>query len=140
MLGRLLMMPSSSQVLDHQLIFHIMYGLRQFYHRQNKGEERRGEIQQKKSNSCLTNIERKRCKKAVAASQTQRIGNVAKIEERGDLTKKQVLLPKKSNNCQIEVKVVNSSSREVVEQQQKQQKLLRRGEEFLENMPQHVFI
>ena len=37
------MMPSSSQVLDHQLIFHIMYGLRQFHHRQNKGEERRGE-------------------------------------------------------------------------------------------------
>ena len=34
---------SSSQVLHHQLIFHIMYGLGQFYHRQNKGEERRGE-------------------------------------------------------------------------------------------------
>ena len=46
------MMPSSSQVLDHQLIFHIMYGLRQFHHRQNKGEERRGEIWQK-TNSCL---------------------------------------------------------------------------------------
>ena len=41
-------MPSSSQVLDHQLIFHIMYGLGQFHHRQNKGEERRGEIWQKK--------------------------------------------------------------------------------------------
>ena len=41
-------MPSSSQVLDHQLIFHIMYGLRQFHHRQSKGEERRGEIWQKK--------------------------------------------------------------------------------------------
>jgi len=50
-------MPSSSQVLDHQLIFHIMYGLGQFHHRQNKGEERRGEIWQKKSNSCLANIE-----------------------------------------------------------------------------------
>ena len=62
MQGRLLMMPSSSQVLDHQLIFHIMYGLGQFHHRQNKGEERRGEIWQK-SNSCLTNIERKMCKK-----------------------------------------------------------------------------
>jgi hypothetical protein len=37
------MMPSSSQVLDHQLIFHIMYGLGQFHHRQNKEEERRGE-------------------------------------------------------------------------------------------------
>ena len=59
------MMPSSSQVLDHQLIFHIMYGLRQFHHRQNKGEERRGEGRfGKKSNSCLTNIERKRCKKS----------------------------------------------------------------------------
>jgi len=41
-------MPSSSQVLDHQLIFHIMYGLGQFHHRQNKGEERRWEIWQKK--------------------------------------------------------------------------------------------
>ena len=81
MQGRLLMMPSSSQVLDHQLIFHIMYGLRQFHHRQNKGEERRREIWQK-SNSCLTNIERKMCKKTAAASQTQRIGKVAKIEER----------------------------------------------------------
>ena len=56
------MIPSSSQVLDHQLIFHIMYGLRQFHHRQNKGEER-GDLA-KKSNSCLTNIERKRCKKS----------------------------------------------------------------------------
>ena len=36
----------------------------------------------KKSNNWLTKIERKRCKKAVAASQTQRIGKVAKIEER----------------------------------------------------------
>ena len=33
---------------DHQLIFHIMYGFGQFHHRQNKGEERRGEIWQKK--------------------------------------------------------------------------------------------
>ena len=41
-------MLSSSPVLDHQLIFHIMYGLRQFHHRQNKGEERRGKIWQKK--------------------------------------------------------------------------------------------
>ena len=55
------MMSSSSQVLDHQLIFDIMYGLRQFYHRQNKGE---GRFSKKKSNSCLTNIERKRCKKS----------------------------------------------------------------------------
>ena len=41
------MMSSSSQVLDHQLICHIMYGIGQFHHRQNKGEERRGEIWQK---------------------------------------------------------------------------------------------
>ena len=56
------MMPSSSQVLDHQLIFYIMYGLKQFHHQQNKGEERRDLT--KKSNSCLANIERKRCKKS----------------------------------------------------------------------------
>jgi hypothetical protein len=41
------MMPSSSQVLDHQLIFHIMYGVRQFHHRQNKGGEERGELAKK---------------------------------------------------------------------------------------------
>ena len=41
------MMLSSSQVLDHQLIFHIMYGLGQFHHRQNKGEER-GDLAKKK--------------------------------------------------------------------------------------------
>ena len=59
------MMPSSLQVLDHQLIFHIMYGLGQFHHRQNKEEERRGEIWQKKagaasqkSNSCHTDFAR----------------------------------------------------------------------------------
>ena len=51
------MMPSSSQVLDHQLIFHIMYRLGQFHHRQNKEEEMRGEIWQKNNNSCLANIE-----------------------------------------------------------------------------------
>jgi hypothetical protein len=34
-------MPSSSQVLDHQLIFHIKNGLRQSHHRQNKGDERK---------------------------------------------------------------------------------------------------
>ena len=48
------MMPSSSQVLDHQLIFHIMYGLGQFHHRQSKGEERRGEIWQKKKQQMLS--------------------------------------------------------------------------------------
>ena len=42
------MMPNSSHVLDHQLIFHIMYGFGQFHHRQNNGEERRGEIWKKK--------------------------------------------------------------------------------------------
>ena len=35
-----------------------MYGLGQFLHRQNKGEERRGEGRfDKKSNSCLASIE-----------------------------------------------------------------------------------
>jgi len=34
-----------------------MYGLGQFHHRQNKGDERRGEIWQK-TNSCLANIEK----------------------------------------------------------------------------------
>jgi hypothetical protein len=38
------MKPSSSQVLDHQLLFHIMYGLDNFIiFGQKKGEERRGE-------------------------------------------------------------------------------------------------
>ena len=46
-------MPSSSQVLDHQLIFHIMYGLGQFHHRQNKEEERRGEGRFGKKNQQL---------------------------------------------------------------------------------------
>ena len=41
------MMLSSSQVLDHQLIFHIMYGLGQFHHRQNKAEKR-GDLAKKK--------------------------------------------------------------------------------------------
>jgi len=42
-------MPSSPQALDHQLIFHIMYGLEQFHHRLNKEEERREEIWKKKT-------------------------------------------------------------------------------------------
>ena len=33
------MMPNSSQVHDHQLIFQIISGVGQFYHWQNKGEE-----------------------------------------------------------------------------------------------------
>jgi hypothetical protein len=33
-------MSSSSKVLYHPLIFHLMYGLGQFHHRQNKREER----------------------------------------------------------------------------------------------------
>ena len=40
------MMPNFLQVLDHQLIFHIMYGLGQFHYRQKKGS--RGETWQKK--------------------------------------------------------------------------------------------
>ena len=60
MLGRLLMMPSSSQVLDHQLIFHVMYELRQFHHRQNKGEERRGEGRFDKKKQQLLNKHREK--------------------------------------------------------------------------------
>ena len=50
------MMPSSSQVLDHQLIFHIMYGLGQYNvwtwtisssAKQRRGEER-GDLTKKK--------------------------------------------------------------------------------------------
>jgi hypothetical protein len=60
-------MPSSSQVLDHQLIFHIMYGLRQFHHRQNKEDKRGGEILQKKT-VIYQNIEKRRCQKTAAAN------------------------------------------------------------------------
>ena len=74
------MMPSSSQVLDHQLIFHIMYGLGQFHHRQNKGEERRGEIWQKKTNSCLAN----KVQQLMAKDRTTSPGRVLE-----DLAKKQ---------------------------------------------------
>ena len=41
-------MPSFSQVHDHQLIFQIISTVGQFHHWQNKGEERRGKIWQKK--------------------------------------------------------------------------------------------
>ena len=82
------MMPSSSQILDHQLIFHIMYGLRQFHHQQNKGEER-GDLA-KKSNSCLTNIERKMCKN------------------------KQLLLPKKATAAILPSEAVDNSCREPI--------------------------
>ena len=75
------MMPSSSQVLDHQLIFHIMYGLGQFHHRQNKGEERRGEGRLgKKTNNCLANI----VQQLMAKDRTTSPGRVL-----GDLAKKQ---------------------------------------------------
>jgi hypothetical protein len=37
------MMPSSSQVHDHQLIFQINSGFGHFHHWQKRGEERRGE-------------------------------------------------------------------------------------------------
>ena len=53
----------------------------------------------KKSNSCLTSIERKMCKKSSCCFPNIEDRNGGKIEERGDLAKKkQVLLPKKSNN------------------------------------------
>jgi len=66
------MMPSSSQVHDHQLIFQIISGVGQFHHWQ-KREERRGELAKKqhlllpkhrgekkvakKSCCCFSNIE-----------------------------------------------------------------------------------
>jgi hypothetical protein len=56
------MMPSSSQVLDHQLIFHLMYKLRQFHHRQNKGEER-GELEKSSSCSSLRQFHHRQNKK-----------------------------------------------------------------------------
>ena len=71
------MMPNSSQVLDHQLIFHIMYGLRQFHHRQNKGEERRGEIWQK-TNNRLANIEQQLMAKDRTTIPGRVLGDLAK--------------------------------------------------------------
>ena len=99
MQGRLVMMSSSSQVLDHQLIFHIMYGLRQFHHRQNKGEERRGEIWQKKSNSCLTNIERKMCKKSSCYFPNIEDRKGGKNRGEGRFGKKTGAASQKSNSC-----------------------------------------
>jgi hypothetical protein len=61
-------MPSSSQVLDHQLIFHIMYGLRQFHHRQNKGEER-GDLAKKQQ--LFTKTQRREDVKKIAATNLQ---------------------------------------------------------------------
>ena len=66
------MMQSSSQVFDYQLIFHIMYGLGQFHHRQNEGEERRGEGRFGKKNQLLSKH------RATADGK-----NSQKIEERG---------------------------------------------------------
>jgi hypothetical protein len=37
----LLMMPSSSQVPDHQLISQIIFGVGQFHHRPKKGEKKK---------------------------------------------------------------------------------------------------
>ena len=56
------MMPSSLQVLDHQLIFYIMYGFRQFHHRQKRREEvrvcqKRQLLIAKKIEQMLLNIE-----------------------------------------------------------------------------------
>ena len=51
----------------------------------------------KKSNSCLTNIERKRCKKSSCCFPNIDDRKVAKIEERGDLAKKsRCCFPKKA--------------------------------------------
>ena len=67
------MMPNSSQVLDHQLIFYIMYGLQQFHHRQNKGEGRFD----KKTNNCLVNIEQQLMAKDRTSSGRE-LGDLAK--------------------------------------------------------------
>ena len=130
------MMPSSSQVPDHQLIFHIMYGLGQFHHQQNKGEER-GDLA-KKSNSCLTNIERKRCKKSSCCFPNIEDRKGGKNRGEGRFGKKKAgAASQKSNSCHTDFarshmniiclissepnrqigqsEVVDSSSREVVE-------------------------
>jgi hypothetical protein len=74
------MMPSSSQVYDHQLIFQIIFGVGQFYHWQNKGEEMR--VCQKK-NSCLFQ------KEITAASKHREVGEIEVVVEkrRGGETK-----------------------------------------------------
>jgi hypothetical protein len=62
-------MPSSSQVLDHQLIFHITYGFRH----SSSAKQRRGEgrVGKKKTAAVYQNIERTRCKKTATACQTR---------------------------------------------------------------------
>ena len=87
------MMLSSSQVLDHQLIFHIMYGLGQFHHRQNKGEERRGEGRFGKKNQQLLS-------KHSAAADGKRKDN-----------KSWEIWQKKSNNSHLGVASSKTSSR-----------------------------
>ena len=52
------MMPSPSQVIDHQLISHIIYGFRQIHHWQNKEEERIGEKREEKSMVAASSISR----------------------------------------------------------------------------------
>ena len=55
-----------------------MYGLRQFHHRQNKGEESRGEGRfDKKTNNCLANIEQQLMAKDRTSSGRE-LGDLAK--------------------------------------------------------------
>ena len=93
MQGWLLMMPSSSQVLDHQLIFHIMYGLGQFHHRQNKGEERREDRRFDKKNQQLLSKHR-------AAADGKRQDNKSWASPRR--------FGKKSNSCLANIEQVNT--------------------------------
>jgi hypothetical protein len=67
------MMPSSSQVYDHQLIFQIIFGVGQFYHWQNKGEEMR--VCQKKTAACSQ-------KEITAASKHRGVGEIEVVVEK----------------------------------------------------------
>jgi hypothetical protein len=73
------MMPSSSQVYDHQLIFQIIFEVGQFYHWQNKGEEMR--VCQKKAAACS--------QKEITAASKHRVGEIEVVVEkrRGGETK-----------------------------------------------------
>jgi hypothetical protein len=63
------MMPSSSQVHDHRLIFQIISGVGQFHYWQKREERRRGELA-KKLLLPKHRGEEKVAKKVAAASQT----------------------------------------------------------------------
>jgi hypothetical protein len=74
------MMPSSSQVHDHQLIFQTISGVGQFHHWQNKREEMR--VCQKKAAACSQ-------KEIAAATKHRGVGEVEVVveERRGEEAK-----------------------------------------------------